>query len=138
MCSVTLPRRTVTIPYGDYVIEAAALIGDLAVALWPLAVAFLPVPVRLAVSAIFGERLLRNARDYTLNAVAGAAKGKVVTVDVGNEVLATFVNYVVREGAPWLVKWLGGPEGIRKKAFRLFDFEEAATAAKLGVALPAG
>jgi len=125
---------TVTISYGDYLIEVAHIVGTLGVALFPVAVAFLPAPIRLLVSAVFGEQLVRNARDYALNAVEGAAKGKTLTVDVGNQVLAQAVQYAVREGAPWLVRWLGGPEGIRKKVFRLLDLDEKASAAKLAVA----
>lgn len=131
--ALAVDDTTVVIPYGDYIIEIAHIMGALAVALWPVAVALLPAPIRLAVSTIFGERLIRNARDYALNAVEGAAKGKTLTVDVGNQVIAELVNYAVREGAPWLVRALGGPEGIRKKAFRLLDLDETATADKLGV-----
>lgn len=127
---------TVTIPYGDYLIELAHIVGSLAVALFPVAVALLPAPVRLVVSAVFGEQLLRNARDYALNAIEGAAKGKTLSVDVGNQVLAQAVQYAVSEGAPWLVRWLGGPEGIRLKLFRLLDLDEQASAAQLGAVAP--
>lgn len=127
---------SVTIPYGDYLIELAHIVGSLAVALFPVTVALLPAPVRLVVSAVFGEQLLRNARDYALNAIEGAAKGKTLTVDIGNQVLAQAVEYAVREGAPWLVRWLGGPEGIRQKIFRLLDLEERASAEQLGAAAP--
>jgi hypothetical protein len=125
---------TVTIPYGDYLVELAHIVGSLSVALFPLAIALLPAPVRIVVSAIFGEQLLRNARDYALNAVEGAAKGKTLRVDVGNQVLAQAVDYAVREGAPWLIRWLGGPEGIRLKIFRLLDLEEQVSAEQLGLA----
>lgn len=126
----------VTIPYGDYLIELAHIAGSLAVALFPVVIALLPAPVRLVVSAVFGEQLLRNARDYALNAIEGAAKGKTLTVDVGNQVLAQAVDYAVREGAPWLVRWLGGPEGIRLKIFRLLDLDEQASAEQLGAVAP--
>jgi hypothetical protein len=134
--AIAAEGTTVTIPYGDYLIELAHVVGSLAVALFPLALALIPAPVRLVVSAVFGEQLIRNARDYALNAVEGAAKGKTLTIDVGNQVLAQAVAYAVREGAPWLVRWLGGPEGIRKKLFRLLDLEEQASAAQLGLAAP--
>jgi hypothetical protein len=127
---------SVVIPYGDYVIELAHVVGSLAVALFPVAIALLPAPVRLVVSAVFGEQLIRNARDYALNAIEGAAKGRTLTVDVGNQVLAQAVEYAVKEGAPWLVRWLGGPEGIRLKLFRLLDLEEQASAEQLGLADP--
>jgi hypothetical protein len=92
------------------------------------------MPVRLAIGAIGGERLIRNAVDYGLNAVEGAAKGKTLSVNVGSQVLAEAANYAMREGAPWLVKRLGGPEGIRQKVFRALELSEQASAEKLGVA----
>jgi hypothetical protein len=117
-------------------VELPHVVGSLAITLFPVAVALLPAPLRLVVSAVFGEQLIRNARDYALNAIANAAKGKILAVDVGNQVLAQAVEYAVREGALWLVSWLGGPEGIRLKIFWLLDHDEQASAERLGLAVP--
>ncbi|WP_404292760.1 hypothetical protein ACD578_10170 [Microvirga sp. RSM25] len=127
---------SVVIRYGDYLVELPQVVGSLAVALFPVAVALLPAPLRLVVSAVFGEQPIRDAGDYALNAIEGAAKGKILAVDVGNQVLAQAVEYAVRERAHWLVRLLGGPEGIRLKIFRLLDHDEQASAEELGLAVP--
>jgi hypothetical protein len=123
----------VLIPWGDYAIELAHIVGAVAVALLPVVLAFLPAPVRLAIAATGGERLVRNAVDYGINAVEGAAKDKVLSVAVGNAVLEEALEYALREGAPWLIRILGGPDGIRAKLFRLLNLEAEASAAKLGI-----
>ena len=93
---------------------ASAVLGPLAL----VAVSLLPLPVQFAVKAIGGELLIRNVRDFALNAVKGAAKGKVLDFDLGNATLNLTVQRALDVGPAWLVKWLGGSEGIRAKVFR--------------------
>jgi len=123
----------VSIPYGDWLAETSHIAS---VVLTPILLGLLAKmtgPAGLFLRTFLGERLIRNAVAYAVNAVEGASKGKTLPVSVGSKVLAEAVQYALTEGAPWLVKTLGGPEGIKNKIFRALDLEETATAAKLGV-----
>ena len=111
---------------------ASAVLGPLAL----VAVSLLPLPVQFAVKAIGGELHIRNVRDFALNAVKGAAKGKVLEFDLGNATLNLTVQRALDVGPAWLVKWLGGSEGIRAKVFRALDLDPALSARDMGVALP--
>ena len=94
---------TVTVPLGDWI--ATALSGAssvvLAVAGWVVA-RWVPIWARQYLT----DRLLANAVDYALGAVAGAARGKVLTVPIANRVLAEAMSYAVAN-APALARWLG-------------------------------
>jgi hypothetical protein len=127
----------VAVPIGDWIVAAAHLA---AVILAPILLgaalrllATLPVPVRLFVTERLVERLVVNARDYALNAVEGAAKGKALSIPVGSAVVAEAVQRAVSVGAPWLVREAGGEAGIAAKVFRVLDLEPGATARRLGV-----
>ena len=89
--------------------------------------------------AIFGnarvELLLNNAVGYGLNAVEGAVKGKVLTVDVGNEVLAKALQYAVDNAPGWLQAWAGGPDGLAKKIWARLNLGEGASDAALPAAV---
>jgi len=118
---------TVTIPYGDQIAEGAHIASAVITPLLLLLLSKLTGPVGLFLRTFLGERLIRNAVDYAVNAVEGASKGKTLSVNVGSEVLAQAVQYALDQGAPWLVSKLGGPEGIRLKIFRALDLEEDAS-----------
>lgn len=66
------------------------------------------------------EQLLSRAIDYAVNTLT-AYKGKPLTVDLHNAVVATAVQYVVDHGAPWLVEWMGGAAGIQQKIVARFN-----------------
>jgi hypothetical protein len=121
-----------TIPYGDLAVEGAHIASAILVPLLLGLTAKLTGPAGLFLRTFLGEKLIRNAVDYAVNAVEGAAKGKTLNVSVGSEVLAQAVQYAIEQGAPWLVKTLGGPDGIKLKVFRALHLEEAATLDKIG------
>ncbi len=93
----------VTVPLGDWIATALEWASSvvLAVAGWVVA-RWVPVWARQYLT----DRLLANAVDYALGAVAGAARGKVLTVPVANRVLAEAMSYAVAN-APALANWLG-------------------------------
>jgi len=126
---------TVVIPWGDWVVGLAGqhateiLIGGMLVLFRKL-----PSSVYLAIQTLRVDHLLENAINAGLNAVAGAAKNKALTVDVGSKVLAEAMNYAVRN-APALVKWLGGESGLKDKIFARLDLAPEASAEKINTAL---
>lgn len=123
----------VTIPWGTWLVEVAQgltalLLPALVAALVGLA-ARLPGPLRLHVTAGLVERLARNAADYALNAVAGAARDRSLSVPLGSAVLAAAVQRAVDQAPAWLLDAAGGPRGIAEKVFRLLHLDEGASAA---------
>jgi hypothetical protein len=124
----------VVVPYGDLLTELAHVVSPMILPLALLVIAKVPGPAGLFLRTFLGERLVRNAVDYAVNAVEGAAKGKTLSVPVGSAVFAQAVQYALDEGAPWLVKTLGGPDGIKLKIFRALDLEPDATVEKIATA----
>ena len=84
-------------------------------------------PVRVLVTTTLVERLVRNATEYALNAIAGAVRGRTLTVPLGSAVIAQAVQRALEQGAPWLVRAAGGREGIAEKVFRSLPLEDKAT-----------
>lgn len=66
------------------------------------------------------------AVNYGLNAVAGATKGKTLSIDVGNQVVTQALGYAVDNGPGKLIGWLGGEEGIRDKILARLTLPEEA------------
>lgn len=122
---VVAPDNSVTIPYGQYV----AGLGDIAKSwLQPLLLAALTSVITFAVPGPLGaiassylrsngEQIISKGIDYGINAAKGATKDGTLTIPVGNKVLAHAVNYIVENGAPKLIEWLGGPDGVAQKVF---------------------
>lgn len=120
------------LPWGD---AALALAQGLAALLTPVVVAALAAalarfggPLRLLVTDALVERLVRNATDYALNAVAGAVRGRRLTVSVGSAVIAQAVQRALDQAPAWLIRAAGGGEGVAQKVFRSLPLEAAATA----------
>lgn len=119
---------SVSIPYGQALSdwEPFVLSGFGVLITWALR----HLPDNLV--AILGngrvELLLNNAIGYGYNAVAGAAKGKTLDVNVGNKVLAEALQYAIDNAPKWLLTWAGGPEGLAKKIWGRLDLDPAADA----------
>lgn len=122
---------TVSIPYGQWISDWVPLISASLAALVTWGLRQLPGNI----VAIFGnarvELLINNAIGYGLNAVKDAAKGKTLSVDVGNKVLAEAMQYAVENAPGWLLSWAGGPEGLAKKIFGRLDLDPAADASAI-------
>ncbi|WP_176083104.1 hypothetical protein [Martelella sp. HB161492] len=67
------------------------------------------------------EQLLAKAITYGFNSVAGAAKGKALTIDTGNAVVNTILNYVLSKGPGWLITWMGGEAAIMEMIIARLD-----------------
>jgi hypothetical protein len=78
-----------------------------------------------------GELIISNAQNWANNAVKDATTGKTLTVDVGNKVLAEMLSYILNNGTPWLIGWLGGPLGIAQKIWSKLPLEANADASAL-------
>lgn len=123
----------VVVPYGDWIVAAGqaftavllpVLIGYAVTALWRVA------PwLQMFISTQLVERLIRNAADYALNSVQGAAKGRALSVDVGSVVIQRAVQRAVDQAPGFLVAKAGGAEGIAEKVFRILQLDDKATAA---------
>lgn len=131
----------VEIPLGDWIVAISQFVGQILVpallgaAVWagrmisPALGAWLAAQRTAAV-----EQLLQRAVDYGLNAVAGAAKGKVLTVDVGSQVLGEALGYAVRQGPGKLLTWVGGTDALQRMILARLHLDENAT--RQGVGLP--
>ena len=107
--AVVVPEGTeIRIPWGAWLSELSSTVATLlfAIVLWLFR--RLPGSVVAILQTMRAEQLIQKAIDYGLNATAGAAKDKVLTINVGNEVLAKAITYAIENGAPYIVKWLGG------------------------------
>ncbi|MGU3536702.1 hypothetical protein [Methylobacterium sp. A54F] len=130
------------LPWGDAL--AAAAQGAAAAAV-PLAAAAatgllarVAGPLRVLVTSTLVERLVRNVADYALNAVAGAVKGRTLTVPLGSAVIAQAVQRAADQAPAWLLREAGGLEGLAEKVFRSLPLEPAAEARNtLGPAIEA-
>ena len=121
----------VALPWGDWTAAVLHFAGDNLGILVAAAVAALlrRLPGELAnmLAVLRVEQLLDRAIGYGINTAAGAARGRVLRVDVGNAVLAEALRYAVAQ-APALVRWAGGPEGIAAKIWARLDLEGTAAA----------
>lgn len=77
----------IVLPWGDALAEAIQALGAVLVPLAATAavaaLARLTGPLRVLVTSTLVERLVRNVADYGINAVAGAVRGRTLTVPVG-------------------------------------------------------
>lgn len=123
----------IVLPWGDGLAALAQGLAALATPVLATVVAALVArilgPLRLLVTDALVERLVRNATDYALNAVAGAVRGRTLTVSLGSAVIARAVQRALDEAPGWLIRAAGGGEGVAAKVFRALPLEEGATAA---------
>lgn len=117
---------SITIPWGDWAASLLMTVAALIVPLITWALRFLPAQLQALIRTVQVEQLLGKAVSYGLNATAGAARGKVLTVDVGNQVLAEAVHYAVEHGPDWADDWLGGEAGIRDRIIARLDLDQSA------------
>ncbi len=102
----------VALPWGDWLTTLIGGIGAIVVAFALRMLSYAPP----FVSSLLTEQLLKRAVDYALGVVAGAAKGKVLEIDVANDVIRTAAQYAVDHGAPWLLAYIGdlGPKIVAR------------------------
>lgn len=128
---------TVTAPIGDMV---ATVLVPVAHALLALALPLLAGLLGRALLQVAPwaslfitqrrlEQMVQAVTDYGLNAVAGAAKGQVLKVNVGSAVIAAGVEYALANVPARVIKAAGGPEGIARLIFRALHLEAEASEA---------
>ncbi len=123
----------VVLPWGDWIVgfatTAQAVLTPLLVALATGLIARFAPLLGYVLSKSVVEGMVRRVTDYALNAVAGAAKGQVLTVPVGSAVIAAAVQRASNQVPGFVVKAAGGLPGIAEKVFRRLALEDRATAA---------
>lgn len=121
----------VTIPWGDWLVAILANSGEIIIAIAGIALTrlllILPKPIADFVKTLRVEQFLERAVDYGISATSGAAKGKVLTVQTGSEVVALAVNYVIDKAPAALVRWMGGVERIREMILARLDIAPEAS-----------
>ena len=122
----------VVVPVGEWVATLAELGGVFALALVLWALRGLPAPLYRLLMTMRAEQLLSRAVDYGVQSVAGAARERTLTVDVGNRVLASAARYAV-DAADDVVEWIGGEDELRRKIIARLDLEPDAEAEPAGV-----
>lgn len=121
------PATTVVLPIGDWLTAIAAWIGPVILAV--IAWIFRKIPKAWAATllAAHADQLLDKAIMYGINAVAGAEKGKTLSVSVGNAVLAEALSYALSKAPGWFISWLGGATSIQQMIIARLQLEPAAT-----------
>ncbi|MCJ2132437.1 hypothetical protein [Methylobacterium sp. E-045] len=138
----TTPAVTpgVVIPYGEYIVAGAQLVGSILVPLltatiMALLAKFYPM-ARMLISEALVERTLRKWFDFGVNATAGAVKNSTVTVPIGSEIVANALQRAVNRAdvnavSKWTMDQAGGPEEVANKLFRLLKLDVGAKAADI-------
>lgn len=118
---VTVPDTVVTIPYGNWfdTVLDYVQVGLVGLVMW--AMRKLPSRIYAILMTMQAEQLLKQAIAFGLNSIAGAAKDKVLTVDVRNQVLKEIVTFALVHGGKAVVEFMGTPADIAEKSFARLD-----------------
>ncbi len=108
--SAAVPLSAVAVPVGDYASQALAWAQPLAVTAVSAAIAYgcraLPGWAGSLASEFLTQQRIESAVNYAVTQVEGATKGKTVSVEVGNTLVATAEQYLLKS-APWVASTLG-------------------------------
>ena len=132
-----IPDTTVSLPLGDWLAASAGFLEWLVPLLVLWAFRFLPGGIAGILKTAHADQLLAKAIDYGINTVVGAAKDKVLSADVGEEVIAQALTYSAAYGPKWLLTWLGGEAGIRARIIARLDLHPDVGIAPVGLLLQA-
>ena len=131
-CFITLAfaqtsHSAITIPYGAWIHDALGIARDVALAAVPLVIAWLgrelPAYAAFILRTRIAEQWLGRAIEGAYNAVDGATHDRLLTLELGNAVLAHAVQDMIDNAPAWLVGWLGGETGIRRAILRRLKLE---------------
>lgn len=121
----------VDLPWGDWITAAlqpaAAILVPIAAAAITAGVAKVSPWAALVLSRQRVQSAVQAGADYGINAVAGAVKGKTLTVPVGSAVIAEGVQHVVNTTPAKVVTKAGGAAGIAGMIFRSLPLDENAS-----------
>jgi len=120
---------TVEVPISSWIETAGTFVGPLlaAAALW--LIRKLPEQISAILITMRVDQMLEKAISYAINATVAASKDKPLSINVGNEVVAKAVQYVIDNGPGWLIGWMGGEASIREKVIARLEVD-AGTALK--------
>lgn len=126
---------SVTIPWGDWL---TALLQPVSAVLVPLAAAAVTAGIARvapwAASVLTRDRVetaIRAGVAYGQNAVAGAARGRTVSVDLGSAVVTAGARHVLATAPAHVVRSAGGVEGVAARIFRALPLDPQASAANV-------
>lgn len=121
-----------TVPWGDWVV---AVLQPASAVLVPVAAAALTAGLyrvapwaALLLSRQRIEMMVQGGAAYGLNAVAGAVKGRALSVPLGSAVIAEGVQHVIDTSPRRAIRSAGGPAGIAGMIFRSLPLDEGASA----------
>lgn len=124
--------EAVTLPWGEWIASAVASATSVLV---PLAAAAVTAGVARvapwATSILTRQRIesaIRAGADYGQNAVAGAVRGRSVSVDLGAAVVAAGTQHVIATSPRRVVRKAGGVEGVATRIFGALPLDERASA----------
>lgn len=125
--TVTTAAPAVVIPWGDWLdaainqvvipllsVVVLSLITIAGAKLAPLLPTWLQGMVN-AKNTTALEQLIVPAIATGLKSVGSSVNGETVSIPVQSQAVATAADYAVAHGSAALVKWAGGPEGIKQK-----------------------
>ncbi|MCJ2135359.1 hypothetical protein MKK69_15080 [Methylobacterium sp. J-026] len=125
----------VTLPWGDWL---TALLQPVSAVLVPLAAAAVTAGIARvapwAASVMTRDRVeaaIRAGAEFGQNAVAGAARGRTVSVDLGSAVVAAGARHVLAHAPARVVRTAGGAEGVAARIFRALPLDPQASAANV-------
>lgn len=117
-----VPVNTIVeVPIGSWIDTAR---GYLTLALGGIVVwafRFLPPQLYAIAMTMRADQLMNRALVYAVNAVVGATKDKVWTVDVRNQVLKEIVTFALVHGSAAVKSFIGTPAEIAEKGFARID-----------------
>lgn len=127
------------IPWGDWLVALAISLREpILTILLPIIAGYIIQAIRkvypwaaLFLSQRRVEMMLEAAVGYGLNAVQGAAKGKILSAKVAVPVIAKGAQYVIDTAPPAVIKAAGGADGIAARMFRKIDLDDSASEANV-------
>lgn len=130
-CAAGTPDA-VAIPWGEWL---SAALSTAASALVPVAAAAVTAGVARvapwATSLLTRQRIeaaIQAGVDYGQNAVAGAVRGKTVSLEVGPAVVAAGTRHVVATAPSRVLRRAGGVEGVASRIFRAMPLDAQGSA----------
>lgn len=112
---------SVVVPYGEWIGAALPYTGYGITLTALYMVRMLPAQLAAIAHVMQAESLLATAISYGINATAGAAKGKTLSINVANPVLAAALSYALANAQPWVMSHLGEPKAIAKAIWAKLD-----------------
>lgn len=123
----------VSVPWGDWL---TGLLQPVSAILVPLAAAAVTAGIARvapwAASVLTRDRVeaaIRAGAEFGQNAVAGAAKNRTLSVDLGSAVVAAGARHVLASAPAHVVRSAGGAEGVATRIFRALPLDPQASAA---------